>query len=232
MKTFWSCFLVFLVCTPAAAHEVPITYDRINLSVTEQADVDNDVLVAVMFYQREGQRAAAVSNEVNKNVSWALAKARAVAAVKSQTLQYTTSPVYRNQVVTGWRVRQGVRLESRDVGALGELIATLLERLAVQSVDYTISPERRAEAEEGLVRRALAAFRRRAQLITGELGRDHYNIVHLNVATQGARPSPIAFRGAMMAESAGVAAPALEVGMQKVQVIVSGTIELKPQQAP
>ena len=232
MKHAGICLSLLFVSLPAGAHDVPITYDRINVSVSVQEDVDNDVLVAVMYSQREGPRAAAVSNEVNKTIAWPLAKAQTVAAVKAQTLQYTTSPVYRNQAITGWRVRQGVRLESRDPAALSELLATLQGRLGIQSVDYTISPARRRQAEDGLIAQALAAFRNRAQLITGELGRSQYSLVHMDVATGSVRPGPVPYRSAMLLESASVAAPALEAGVQSVNVTVSGTIELQPLQAP
>ena len=43
-------------------------------------------------------------------------------AVKVQTLNYRQDPLYKNQAVVGWKVRQSIRLESTDVGALGELI--------------------------------------------------------------------------------------------------------------
>ena len=232
MKNFAIGLILLLFGVSAGAHDSPITYDRINVSVTDQEEVDNDVLVAAMYSQREGPRAASAANEVNKAIAWALSKAQSVAAVKAQTMQYTTSPVYRNQAITAWRVRQGLRLESRDAAALSELLALLQERLGIQSVDYTISPERRRQAEDNLIARALAAFRDRAQLIAGELGRRQYSIVNLTVSTGGSRPGPLSMRGARMAESTSVAAPALEAGVKTVNVSVSGTIELQPIQTP
>jgi len=209
----------------ASSHDAPLTYDRVRLDVSAAEDVENDVLVAVLYHQREGQSPAAVADEVNKAIAWGVQRAREAPGVSVQTLQYDQRPVYRQQSLSGWRARQSLRLESRDATVLGELIGELQERLSVQSMSYEISPERRTEVEDRLIARALAAFRRRADLVAGELGRPDYRIVSLEIATASPGPEPVRMR-AMAAEAASVAPPTVAPGVQTVTVRVAATVEL------
>ena len=151
-----------LMVAPTAAEEAAPVYDQVSLSVTAEERVGNDVLVADLYSEREGERAAEIASEVNDNVSWALGEARGIEDVSVQTTGYHSQPVYRDRTVIGWRVRQSIRLESRDAAGLSELIGRLQSRLAVSSITYKISPQQRSGAEDALIRRALAAFDQRA----------------------------------------------------------------------
>jgi len=219
------------VAGSAVADPTSTAYDRVALSVTAQERVGNDTLVADLYSEREDERAAEAATEVNENVSWAIGEARKVDGVSVQTTGYYSHPVYRDQTVIGWRVRQSIRLESRDAAGLSELIGRLQGRLAMSSINYKISPQRRAEAEDSLIKQALASFNKRAGLISMELGRPGYRIVNLDVVTSGTPARPmVGQRMAMAMESdaaGGVAPPTLESGVQNVQVRVNGTIELK-----
>jgi predicted secreted protein len=146
--------------------------------------------------------------------------------VKVQTTQYNTSPVYTKNVVTAWRARQAIRLESTDSDAISELIGELQERLSIGSIDYTVSKAARDAIENTLTAEALAQFKQRAELIARELGRKSYRIVQLHVSTQGGQPQPIAYAARGMVAMEAAVAPAIEAGVQTVTVHVSGTIEI------
>lgn len=213
---------------PAQAHDTAVTFDRISFTVSATREVANDTLVAVMYAQREGQDAAALADAVNRTVTAALARARQVQAVEVSTLDYRQSPVYRNQSVSGWRVHQSIRLESRDAAALGALIGELQGELSIQSVHYTVSEQARAAVEDELIGEAMAAYQRRAGLIAGALGRASFRLVAMDVSTPPRGPSPLHVRASAMAsEAGGVAPPSLDPGVQDVTVQVNATIELE-----
>lgn len=212
----------------AVADEAPTTYNRINLSVSAEERVANDIVTAELYSEREGEQASRVASEVNQDMAWALDLAQSVEEVSVQTTGYFSQPVYQKQIVVGWRVRQSIRLEAQDAARLSELIGELQQRLAMASIRYTISPDSRSKAEDGLIARALAAFDQRAQLVTTELGRTDYRIVHLDVVTSATPPRPIASQRMMhsMEAAADVSAPVIESGVQTVRVGVNGIIEL------
>lgn len=213
----------------ARAEEAP-TYDRVSISVSEQDEIANDTLIAVLYVQREGTKQSEVADAVNKTMRAALDTARAVDAVNVQTLGYVTSPVYNRETITGWRARQSLRLDSGDSVALTQLVGTLQETLAVESITYAVSPAARRSAETRLIVAAMQAFKQRATLVATQLGRTGYRIVHVDVSAGGFAPPPMPMRAMAMARAAEIAPPAVEAGEQTLSVTISGTIEVSPLQ--
>lgn len=212
--------------TRAFAHETTPTYDRISLAASAESEVENDVLVASLFVEHRGRRQHTVSKEVNDAIRWALAKSQQSTNVKVQTTRYNTSPLYEKNAITGWRVRQSIRLESTDADQLSELIGELQERLSIGSVNYAVSKATRDRVEETLITQALAQFRRRADLVTRDLGRKSYRIVQITINTQGGHPVPVAVRTRGVAAMAATVPPAIEAGVQTVTVSITATIEI------
>ncbi|HEC15056.1 MAG TPA: DUF541 domain-containing protein [Sedimenticola sp.] len=214
-----------LFIAPVFADGKALTYDRINLDADASEEVQNDTLVAVLYMQKEGRSTVRLAKEVNRELAWAVRLAKDVPGIKVQTLDYRTTPIYQKRARTGWRVRQSLRLESRDAVRLSQLVGELQERLAVGNIAYTISPERRRQAENRLISRAIAAFKERARLIAAELDQPAYRLVRMDVNTSG-QPFRPRIMGAAM-EMKAASAPTLEAGAQRVRVSVSGTIELR-----
>lgn len=216
------------MCQATYAHEEhALNYDQIDLSASAEQEIENDLLIATLYTEHEGQRQSEVATRVNETMAWALAQAKPIAGVKSQTTQYSTYPVYANNgtTVTGWRARQAVRLEARDSKLLGDLIGTLQERLAVEAIGFEVSKESRDRMESTLTTTALAQFQQRAQQVATALGRTGYRVVRLNLGTGGNQPGP-AYRGAMMMAEKAAAPAQIDAGTQTMNVTVSGTIQL------
>lgn len=220
--------LTALPVTTAIAHDPAPTYDRVNFRVSAEREVDNDTLVAILYYERSGQQPAALADDVNRTIGRAVETAKSNDAIKVQTLGYRQDPLYKNQALSGWKVRQSIRLESTDVAALSTLVGELQKRLSVGSLSYAVSPAVRETVEDELIARALSRFGERGKLIAAELGRPDYRIVAIDVVTSGALPGPVRMRSvAAIADAGAVAPPTLEAGVQTVTVQVSGTIELE-----
>ena len=211
------------------AQPVPQPYDQIDLTASAEKAVDNDVLVAIVYAEVQNDRQSVAANEVNQTIQWALREAERARDVDVQTLQYASFPVYgNNRRIIAWQARQSLRLESRNAARLSELLGTLQERVAVQSVSYDVSKEARNSADDQLITEALAQFNRRAALVASELGRPGYRIVRISINTGGGRAPPMPMFRAAAAEQAAVAPPALDAGVQTVEVTIGGTIELDP----
>ena len=207
-----------------------LTYDRVDFSVSVEEDVANDTLVAVLFVQKEGQKQASVSNQVNETMSWALERAKRSPAVRSQTLSYNTNPVYSDRRIVGWRAQQSLRLESTDSDKLTGLMGELQSRMGVQSVNYEVSKSARDAAQGGLIERAIGQFRARADRIAASMQRPGWRLVRMNIGTGGHNPGPRVFHAQMARAEADVAAPSLQAGDQSISVSISGQIELESPQ--
>jgi len=219
---------LFLLLSASALHatEAPLTYDRITLTASAGAEVDNDILACVLYAEREGNDAAGLSRQVNRLIAKAAQQAKTAPGIRAQTLNYNTSPIYRNSTISGWRVRQSIRLESQDSATLSNLIGLLQQELSLGSISYAISPERRRQHMDRLIAEAIAAFRSRAAMITKEMGRSGYRLVQMQVNSSRNNPRPYQLRALAMTDTA--PPPTLEAGSQRLNVTINGTIELKP----
>lgn len=215
-----------LFSIPAIADTPPPSYDRITFSASAGEAVDNDILIATLYAQQEGNDPTRLSSQVNRAITQAVATAKQQPEIKVQTLDYTTHPIYRKSTISGWRVRQSIRLESKNATAISQLIGSLQDSLQLGSTQYTVSPERRKRVQDRLTAKAIQTFRKRAELISREMGQPDYRVVQLHINESGASPRHYAMKGrALMAE----AAPTLEAGTQRLEVQINGTIELQTQ---
>ena len=221
--------LVFtLAAGPLQAHQDPPQYNRVSLNESAQTEVENDLLVAVLFAQAEGRDAAAPADQVNKMMDWAVNLAQSHTGIKVQTLAYRSNAIYNKGNLRGWRVNQSLRLESRDSRELGDLIARLQEQLKVQSIGYQVSDEKRRQHLDSLTAEALSRFQARADHIAKSLGRKGFRLVRININDSRQNPMPMA-RGMMMEASADsrVAPARIEAGTQTMTISVNGEIELR-----
>ncbi|MGB5726898.1 MAG: SIMPL domain-containing protein, partial [Thiogranum sp.] len=147
MRNLWLVGLVF--CT--AAFAVPLVSladseqaeDQVSFQVEVGRDVENDLVTAILNVTAEALKPAKLADTINSNMSWALEQARANQKVKSRSGAYQTYPVYEDKKIVRWRGRQELQLESQDVDQLSELVGTLQSRLQMQSLQFSVSPDKR-----------------------------------------------------------------------------------------
>ena len=210
----------------AMAHDDETHYDRIHLSVSATAQLENDTMVATVSAQEEGSQAAELSALVNQRIRNALELVKKHPQIKHQTNAYSSNPIYNNNKISGWRVSQSLRLESSDMALMSDVLGKLQSDLALQSMQFTVSPASKNKQDEKLIDEALEAFSARALQVVKKLERRNYKIVDINISTSGAtgvRPQYQMRAMAMDAESS----PAVSAGEQTVTVTVSGNIELE-----
>lgn len=220
------CVLLLSTVAVASAKDDDAHYDRISLVATASDEVDNDILEATLSVYREGSNPSLLSEEVNSTIQWAIGEAKKVSGVTVQTLGYQTNPVYQQQRLSAWRVRQSLRLESRDIAKLSQLIGKLQERLAVGRVGYRISAQRRNAVEESLITEAITLFQQRAELVAKQMGRSRYRVVQMAINTGGVPMQPM-MRAEMAAMADTRSSPSFEAGAQTVTVSINGMIELQ-----
>jgi len=210
----------------AMAHDDETHYDRIHLSVSATAQLENDTMVATVSAQEEGSQAAELSALVNQRIRNALELVKKHPQIKHQTNAYSSNPIYNNNKISGWRVSQSLRLESSDMALMSDVLGKLQSDLALQSMQFTVSPASKNKQDEKLIDEALEAFSTRALQVVKKLERRNYKIVDINISTSGAigvRPQYQMRAMVMDAESS----PAVSAGEQTVTVTVSGNIELE-----
>jgi predicted secreted protein len=201
-----------------------LRYNQVRLQSGQTESVSNDTMHVTLQTYAEMQDPAKLAARINREMEWALEKAKQVKDVKVSTGSYQTWPVTRKEVTTGWRGQQALILESRDTEVLSRLTGQLQEKLQIKSMNFTVSDEKRVAVENRLIGIALNAFKERARIVGDNLKADGYRIVEINVGTSSQRPPVI--RQARMASMEAGDAVAVEGGESDVRVTVNGTIEL------
>lgn len=209
----------------ATAHEHTDHYDRVHLSASAQTQIENDTVIATLYAQEEGSDAIQQARLVNQRISEAISLVKKHDAIKIQTKSYSTSPVYHKNKITGWRVRQNIRLESQDMTLMSEVLGDLQTTLALEGMNFAVSPGLKNSTDDELIGEALDVFEQRAKNITQRLGRRNYKIVDINVSTSANHYARRNYEVAAMASK--VAAPSIEAGEQTIKVSISGQIEME-----
>jgi len=228
MNTTMKSLLVLLLFTLPVlvlAHEDTDHYDRIHLSASAQTQIENDTVIATLYAQEEGSDAVQLANLVNQRINEAIKLVKQHDAIKLQTSSYSTSPVYHKNKITGWRVRQNIRLESQDMTLMSGVLGDLQMTLALQGMNFAVSPGLKNRTDDELIGEALKVFEQRAKNITRQLRRKNYKIVDINVSTSDNHYPRRNYEVAAMASKA--AAPSIEAGEQTIQVSISGQIEME-----
>ncbi len=228
MNRLFITLLVLILPFTVRAENSETHYDRIHLSVSSSAQIENDTMVAILYAEEEGSKAAELSDIVNQKIRWGLAIVKANPSIKYQTNAYSSNPVYNKNKIKGWRVRQSIRLESQDMALMSDVLGKLQQQLALQSMQFSVSKASRDRQDEALIDSALDAYAKRAKQVVSKLHRKSYKIVDMNISTSGARSAyPKYQMRAMVMESDAGIAPAVSAGEQTVSVTVSGSIELE-----
>lgn len=216
------------ICTaPALAADAPKPPGTVvELSAEAEHTAANDLARATAFVEASDNSPAELARRVNKAIAAALETAKTSANVKVRSGATHTYPTYgkggRN--IEGWRMRSEILLESRDLSALAELLGKLQATLAVGQIQLLPAPETRRKAENVAMLEAVGAFKSKADLIAGALGKP-YKIRQLTIGSGARQPVYPVARGLAMAATEAAPMP-LEAGESVVSVTVSGQIEL------
>jgi len=222
------CMTPLSVWAPLVSADKDKVEDQVNFQVQAGRDVENDRVVAIISATAENRDPTKLAERINTDMNWAVQQVKDQSAIKTQSGSYQTYPVYDDKKIVRWRGRQDLQLESGDVDVLSQVLGELQERLQIQSLQFSVSPEKRSAVESALIEEALVAFRKRAALISRSLDAGDYGLVDMSIHTGGARqPIPMRAEAASLASRVSSSAPAIEQGTSRVNVQVSGRIQLQ-----
>ena len=218
-----------LTSAPALAADTsaPTGVTIIHLSERAERMMARDHLRAGLAVEATGPAAAAVQAEINRRMEAALAKAKSVASVKTETGGYSVYPERSSGKPTVWHGLQTLNLQSDAAADLLQLVGDLQSQgLNTQGLTFEVRAETLRKAEDGLTADALAQLKRRAGTVAGDLGMTVQQIRDITIgnAEGGARPPiPMVM---MRAAAAPTPTPAAEPGDADVSVTVQAEVWL------
>lgn len=219
--------LPFILLPMQLLADVELHYNQVHFQVQSRQDVSNDRMEALLQVNEQHADPAGLADRINQTMAWALEVTAPYTALKNTTGGYRTQPVYRKEVIQGWRGSQDLRIKGADFAAIADLIGKLQVRLKIQSINFFVSNELRARVESELIQNALDAYKARARLIADQLGFTLFRIIDLNVSTGNHVPRPQQALYARSLAAEAVAAPAFEAGESTLLVTVDAKVELR-----
>ena len=213
----------------AASYADELNYNLYRFTAEARQVVENDLMKVALSASRESNRAAEAADAVNQQMQWALGLAKKKKALTVSTGQYHTSPVYKNGKITAWRASQQLLIETEKFDVLTDLLGELQQRLKLDSMQFTPTPQTRDRAEDQLVIKALEQFKARAKTVAKTMNASNYDIVNLGINTGGYQPPMPQMRMKTFALEQSVADPSVEGGASTLTVSVTGEIQLRYQ---
>ena len=206
----------------------------VTLSASGFLEVPQDWLTMRLTVIREGDEAVAVQAQLRQALDSAMATARTATAPQQQ-LQVSSGsfgvyPRYdRSGKISGWQGRAELLIEGRDFTRIART-AGQIPALTVTSIDFSLSREARQQLELDAQALAIERFKGRALEVAKGFGFSRYGLreIQLSSADQSdgvlLRQRPMAMDvSSAMSKSEHLS---LEPGSSKVNVTVSGTVQL------
>lgn len=217
-----------VVGTPAIAADTALApgpdLTVVHLTARAEQLLPRDRLQASLAVEVAGATPQQVQADINKRMEAALARVRAVAAVKPQTGGYNVYQQREPNKPAAWHGSQSLMLSSDAPLALLDLVGALQQQgLVTSGLTYELSPEMLRKAEDALTAEALGSLRQRADRVAADLGMSVQQLrdVVVGNAQADGRP-PIAMR-MMAGPAAAPMPPAAEPGDATVSVNVEAT---------
>ena len=239
-------FLALMTALPALvqtpqnlALSLPEGQTVLNIAATERAQIQQDLLIATLRIDREGEDAKTVQNDINTLMKKAVDMAKAVPEVKVSTGQYY---VYQNDpnprplekgataLPKTWRGSQSLELQSTSGDILLKLAGDLQEEgLVIGGLNYTLSPDKADQAKDALMEKALGKVTARAERAAKAMNKGNMRLIEVNVDTSDNIAQPYMMRAmAMDSASAKMATPVATAGETEITLTVSAKALLKP----
>lgn len=230
-----SAFLLAIVLSAgSAAAQAPAPAPRdegttvLHLSEHAERVLRQDRLTIQLRADVSGPDAARVQTEINRRMTAALERTRAVAGVRAETRGYWVNQERPQNAPARWHGQQMLVLTSGEAATALALAGELQQSgLVMSGLHFDLSPQAARAAEDELTVEALKRLRERAGRVAAALDLAVRRLRDVRVGQVGGQmpPRPVLMR----AEAASAAAPPVgEPGETTVRVSVDAEVILAP----
>lgn len=159
----------------------------LNLNITEQTEVDQDLLNATLEYSARGRDRVSLQDEVNMAIAEALDMLEDSEGFDYSTGHYSVHPVSSNRGPGAenplWQARQRIELSGQDSAALLEAAGELQAAgLTMVNLYYSLSPEEHQRVSDRLLSMALGSLQSRADEAAELLDKGSADLVEVSLS--------------------------------------------------
>ena len=206
--------------------------DVVQFSATATLEARQDQLSVTLRATRDGSDPTVVQQQLKAVLDAALAEARPAAQPGGLEVRSGNFSLFprsgRDGRISAWQGSAELLLSGNDLERIAAL-AGRIQGMAVAQTVFGLSREQRERLEQQAQAQAIERFRARATDIARGFGFSGYSLreIHINSQEQGAQIRPRFMAMEAKASMSSDAPLPVEAGQAQVQVIVSGSVQLK-----
>jgi len=205
---------------------------RIALSASAHVNIPNDEVVVYFRVEKEGKNTLELREYVNRVSAQIQKRLKQEHGVKLETISRNMQPVWqyapnKPRQRMGWHLIQSEQATSKALDAVPEWLAAIEQSGAhLSRLQFRLSTQVIAQAQDKLQLQAMTAFKHQASLIAQSLDAKSFKIIRLNTSNSGVSPMQIHVQRPMLSRSMSAnAPPSLSSGEGKLSVNIQGEIE-------
>ncbi len=202
----------------------------VHFSTQVHHSIDKDLMLASVYSRQTGKSLAQLRERVSKNLNEVLALAKKYPSIEVEATGIQNYPHYEKDKVKGWEAQGTIEFKSKDFKAMEKLLSSLGEDIALNSIYFSVSPEKMEKLEDELTQEMIQKLQHKAEIVKKALKANEYvlddvKLGHLNDRTYyqpymaemsyGAKSSPQANK------------LPIEPGKETVEIQVSATAKFK-----
>lgn len=213
LRSLWVCLIALLAAAPGSRADT-----LLDLSDTATISAQPDEITASLRAEAAAPTPAAAQAAVNRMMARALGAAHQSQDVAAKTGGYSAwmTEAARPGPPAGWHASQGLKLTGHDGATMLALVGGLqAEGLAVQSLQWRLSPEAERTARAAALRQAIGGLRARAEEAAGLLNLRFASFRTVRLNPEPPHILPMGMRAAM------APAPSVEQGPIEVSATVT-----------
>ncbi|MDG6881858.1 Predicted periplasmic/secreted protein [Phocoenobacter uteri] len=136
--------------------------------------IDKDLMLASVYSRKTGESLTELREFVSKNLNKVLELAKQYPTIEVEATGIQNYPHYEKEKVKGWEAQGNIEFKSKDFKSMEKLLASLGENIALNSVYFTVSPEKWAMLEDELTTEMIQKLQHKAEVIKLALNAKEY----------------------------------------------------------
>lgn len=235
LKKYLAIFPLAIANLTASATETDTakTGSSFHFSTQVSRTVEKDLMQAEVYSRKSGKNLTELKKAVSANLNKVLEQAKTLPSIDVSADGISNYADYDNKgKVVGWVAEGRISLKGKDFDAIAKVLENLGDQVAINHIDFSVSPEKMASLEDEMTLEIIKQFQHKAELIQKSLNAKKYTLsdVHLHTPnSEGRQPMPRMYAGAVMKMAADMPQETMpmEAGKATISATASGKVSFE-----
>lgn len=241
-KLYLAILPLVLANTTFAEQNTPQTENRSTFHFSTQVNrvVEKDLMQATLYIRKTGKDLATLKKQVTLGLNQTAEQVKKYNTSKPNAVELELGNIrnYANYnsrgKVDGWVAEGYLYLKSKEFEAMGSILDTLPEEVAIESSYFSVSQEKLASLEDEMTLEIIKQFQHKAELIQKSLNAKSYVLSDVQLLSPNGDQQNMEYRQYAMSVMREAPAPKsssdvpLEPGKESISATASGKVLFIP----